>query len=66
MRILMIWARDFGSDERMEIPEYFVYFGIFITHRWSKRFAQTAKGAFFAVAKAYLPSTMALTLMGRP
>ena len=33
----------------MEIPEYFVYCGIFITHRWGKRFVQIAKGEFFEV-----------------
>ena len=43
---LMIWARDFDSDEGMEIPEYFVYFGIFIVHSRDERFAQDAKGEF--------------------
>ena len=33
----------------MEIPEYFVYCGIFITQSWSKRSAQIAKGEFFEV-----------------
>ena len=33
----------------MEIPEYFVYCGIFITHRWDKRFAWNAKGEFLEV-----------------
>jgi len=49
----MIWARDFGSDERMEIPEYFVYFGIFIQHSWSKRSGQIAKEAFLEVLIYY-------------
>ena len=49
MKFLMIWTRDFGSDEEMEIPEYFVYFGIFIAHSWSKRSGQIAKGAFLEV-----------------
>lgn len=30
----------------MAIPEYVVYCGIFITHRWSERFVQTANGEF--------------------
>ena len=46
---LMIWAKDFDPDKVMEIPEYFVYCGIFITHRWGKRFVQIAKGEFLEV-----------------
>ena len=46
---LMIWAKDFGPDKVMEIPEYLVYCGIFITHRWDKRFDQIAKGEFLEV-----------------
>ena len=45
----MIWAKDFGADKGMEIPEYFVYCGIFIPHIWGKRFAQIAKGEFLEV-----------------
>ena len=45
----MIWARDFVPDEGMEIPEYFVYFGIFIPHSWSKGSGQIAKGEFLEV-----------------
>jgi len=41
---LMIWTEGFVPDKVMEIPEYFVYCGIFITHRWGKRFVQIAKG----------------------
>ena len=33
----------------MEIPEYFVYCGIFITQSWSKRSVQIAKGEFLEV-----------------
>ena len=43
---LMIWAEDFDTDKVMEISEYFVHCGIFITHRWFKRFVQIAKGEF--------------------
>ena len=50
---LMIWAEDFPSDKVMEISEYFVYCGIFIMHRWKKRFAQSAKGEFFEVPLDY-------------
>jgi hypothetical protein len=42
----MIWAEDFSPDKVMEIPEYLVCCGIFITHRWAERFAQIAKGEF--------------------
>ena len=48
---LMIWAEDFGPDKVMEIPEYFVYCGIYITHSWGERFAQIAKGEFLEVPK---------------
>ena len=41
---LEIWARDFVPNERMEIPEYFVYFGIEIRHSWGKRSVQIPKG----------------------
>ena len=35
----------------MEIPEYFVYCGIFIMRSWGKRSVQIAKGQFLEVAK---------------
>ena len=35
----------------MEIPEYFVYFGIFMMHRWGKRSSQDAKRLFYPIAK---------------
>ena len=37
-------AEDFVSNQVMEISEYFVYCGIFITKSWDKRIAQNAKG----------------------
>ena len=40
-------ARDFGANQAAEIPEYFVYFGIFAVQSWGKRSAQTAKGFFW-------------------
>ena len=46
---LRIWAEDFIPDKVMEIPEYFVYCGIFITHSWDKRFGQIPKGEFLEV-----------------
>ena len=46
---LMIWTRDFDPNSVMEIPEYFVYCGIFITQSWSKRSVQIAKGEFLEV-----------------
>ena len=49
IRILMIWARDCDPNEVMEIPEYFVYCGIFIMHSWGKRSGQITKGAFSEV-----------------
>ena len=42
----MGWARDFGLDQTSEIPEYFVYFGIFDVQSRSKRSAQNAKEEF--------------------
>ena len=41
---LMVWARDFVLTKVLEIPEYFVYCGIFKTHCQGKRSVQTAKG----------------------
>ena len=35
----------------MEIPEYFVYCGIFITQSWGKRSGQIAKGELLEDAK---------------
>ena len=46
---LMIWTKDFGADKVMEIPEYFVYCGIFIMHSRVKRYGQIAKVEFFEV-----------------
>ena len=45
----MIWTRDFDPNSVMEIPEYFVYCGIFITQSWSKRSVQIAKREFLEV-----------------
>ena len=42
----MDWTEDFDPDKVMGISEYFVYFGIIITHRRSERFGQAAKGVF--------------------
>ena len=42
-------AEDFVPNQVMEIPEYFVYCGIFIKQSWGKRFAQDAKGEFLEV-----------------
>ena len=47
----MIWARDFVSDQVMEIPEYLVYFGISMMQSWDKRSGQIAKGEFLEVPK---------------
>ena len=46
---LQFQAEDFVSDKVMEIPEYFVYCGIFIMHSRVKRYGQIAKGEFFEV-----------------
>ena len=40
-------ARDFGANQAAEIPEYFVYFGIFAVQSWGKRSALTAKRFFW-------------------
>jgi len=45
----MIWAKDVVADKVIEISEYFVYFGIFITHRWNNRIGQIAKEEFLEV-----------------
>ena len=42
----MIWAADFVPSQALEIPEYFVYCGIFKVRSWDKRCAQIAKGSF--------------------
>jgi hypothetical protein len=47
----MIWARDFVSNQVMEIPEYLVYFGIFMMQSWSKRSGKIAKGEFLEVSQ---------------
>ena len=47
----MGWARDFGSNQAAEIPEYFVYFGICAVKSWGKRSAQTAKRFFWGRTK---------------
>jgi hypothetical protein len=43
---LILWEENFGPDKVMEIPEYLVYCGIFITHRWGEKFVQIANGEF--------------------
>ena len=43
----MVRARDFGANQAAEIPEYFVYFGIFAVQSWGKRSALTAKRFFW-------------------
>lgn len=48
---LMIGTRDFVPNKVLEIPEYFVYFGIFKTHSWGKRSVQIAKGEFAEVLR---------------
>ena len=45
-QFLVVWPRDFVSNEVMEISEYFVYFGIFITHSWDKNSVQSPKREF--------------------
>jgi len=45
----MIWTRDFAPNQDMEIPEYFVYCGIFMAQSWGKRSGQIAKGEFLEV-----------------
>ena len=42
-------ARDFGSNQAEEIPEYFVYFGIFAVHNWEQRSGHSPKGEFTGV-----------------
>ena len=46
---LMAWARNLVPRKVAEIPEYFVYCGIFGTHHWEQRTAQGAKGEFLEV-----------------
>ena len=50
---LMVWARDFVLAKALEIPEYFVYFGVFKVNCQGKRSAQTAKGQFFEVPSVF-------------
>ncbi|MBR2889114.1 MAG: hypothetical protein IKC09_02410, partial [Oscillospiraceae bacterium] len=38
---LVIWAEDFGSEKVLKTAEYFVYCGVFKTHLWGERFAQS-------------------------
>ena len=40
-----------GIRQIMEIPEYFVYFGIFMMHRWDKRSSRGAKRLFCLITK---------------
>ena len=47
----MVRARDFGANQAAEIPEYFVYFGIFAVQSWGKRSARTAKRFFWGRTK---------------
>ncbi|MBR2889124.1 MAG: hypothetical protein IKC09_02460, partial [Oscillospiraceae bacterium] len=44
-----IWAEDFGSEKVLKTAEYFVYCGVFKTHLWGERFAQSPKGEFLEV-----------------
>jgi hypothetical protein len=46
---LMVWAVDIVPNQAAEIPEYFVYCGIFAVQSWGNRYAQAAKGAFLEV-----------------
>ena len=46
---LVIWAEDFGSEKVLKTAEYFVYCGVFKTHLWGERFAQSPKGEFLEV-----------------
>ena len=46
---LRFWARDFVLTKVLEIPEYFVYCGIFKTHCEGKRSVQNPKGQFLEV-----------------
>ena len=41
---LRFWTRDFVLTKVLEIPEYFVYCGIFKRHCEGKRSAQNPKG----------------------
>ena len=59
----MIWSKDFVPDRVMEIPEYFVYCGIFIMRSWGKRSVQIAKGRFLEVAKTKSGSGFAAGLL---
>ncbi|MBR2890749.1 MAG: hypothetical protein IKC09_10795, partial [Oscillospiraceae bacterium] len=43
------WAEDFGSEKVLKTAEYFVYCGVFKTHLWGERFAQSPKGEFLEV-----------------
>ncbi|MBR2890640.1 MAG: hypothetical protein IKC09_10245, partial [Oscillospiraceae bacterium] len=45
----VIWAEDFGSEKVLKTAEYFVYCGVFKTHLWGERFAQSPKGEFLEV-----------------
>ena len=62
----MIWAEGFGPDKVMEIPEYFVYCGIFITHRWPKEFAQIAKGEFLEMPYNLPSQTLRIMILQHP
>ena len=42
----MIWAKGFVPNRVAEIPEYFVYCGIFARISWGKISDQIAKGVF--------------------
>jgi len=46
---LEIWTEDFVPEKVLETPEYFVYCGVFKTHLWDERFAQSPKGEFLEV-----------------
>jgi hypothetical protein len=48
----MIWARNFVSNRVAEIPEYFVYCGIFARNSWDERAGQITKGEFLEMPKS--------------
>ena len=43
---LVLWARDLLSNKDSEIPEYFVYCGVFEAHNWKQRSGHSPKGQF--------------------
>ena len=63
-------ARDFGANQAAEIPEYFVYFGIFAVQSWGKISARTAKRFFWGAdnrkSPHYVIAVRALRAYFRP